>query len=462
MPDLEAAFDPTSFKSQLAELARKYKLVGWDKIAHYHHARLVIAMIEAFGDDRRAVFHIETRSGNHSIPRPDLILIHPEVGVLVVEHKGISLTDVQGVNGTDLRLLREGRLKFEDPFHQAEKVAFRLQGLVLKRVERSQVLFLHTAALPRIAQDDFERQFQVRWPAETLFADAFINPMELRTRILAFARDRQCRAGIGCRLSKRAYDAVCLILDGRSFLHSPRKLYIEDAEGGLLGPQIQEMELGLKEPTTQQQQYGAADLRGQHRLFRSVADSGKSIMLALSAAQTLGRHRVESGDLFENSGAAPRRCRVLVVCFNRTLVYYLKQRIEDRYSRLTWEKPSTEALTLLHFERLIKTLENREPQLATGMSYDQKQARAEALCGAFDSLDETTKDALGFDAVYVDEAQDLLPVEISFLLKLAKRDEQGRQTFIVFYDNAQNIYGVTQPVWEQVGLKIGGRTVFLD
>jgi superfamily I DNA and RNA helicase len=330
-------------------------------------------------------------------------------------------------------------------------------------VNLSEALFLHTAALPDIPQSEFEQRFRVQWPAEALFAEAFNHPMEFRKRVLAFSQAKQRDARRESKLSKRASDAVRMVLDGKGFLHSPRTIYIENASPDLLGAQIQEMELGLKEATPEQRQHGVADMRGQHRLFRGVAGSGKSILLALSAAQTLGRLALQTGDLFADAQGTDERKRVLVVCFNRTLVHYLRQRIDDRYGRLTWDKPSSKMLSVVHFERLIKLIEDRDPRLATGLTFEQKEERARTLCQRLDALDDRARHDLAYDAVYVDEAQDLLPDEISLLLRLARRDDKGQQTFIVFYDNAQNIYGVTPPVWEKLGVNIvGGRTVFLD
>jgi len=66
-----------------------------------------------------------------------------------------------------------------------------------------------------------------------------------------------------------------------------------------------------------------------------------------------------------------------------------------------------------------------------------RKRRAKALCAAFDKLDFTTKESLLFDAIYIDESQDLIPAEFEFLLRLARKEKDGKQTFILFYDNAQ-------------------------
>ena len=303
---------------------------GWQHVREVQHALLIVTALDAFGDDPRATFYIEIRSTAGNVPRPDLILLHPDVGVLVIENKGIALADVHGVEGTSLHLVRGGRLTYEDPFQQADRVMFRLADLTAMRADRSDVLFLHTAALPRIGRDEFESRFGTRWPDETLFGEECGDPKRFRRHILGFADHTLKRVRRPTKLTARAAEAVKVILSGKGFVYAPRRTYVDETDQSLIGVQVQQMELSLKEPTHQQAEYGKTDLRGAHRLFRGVAGSGKSIMLALSVARTLSLYREErEGDLF----AATKRpkARVLVVCFNKTLVHYLRQRVEDRF-----------------------------------------------------------------------------------------------------------------------------------
>ncbi len=248
------------------------------------------------------------------------------------------------------------------------------------------------------------------------------------------------------------------ILSGKALFHPARRTLINASDAGRLGVQIQQIELALREATQEQKDLGRADLRGSHRLFRGVAGSGKSIMLALSAAQTLVLNREDSTTLF-NTG---RPKKVLVVCFNRSLVQYLRGKIEDRFSRVAWDKPRDDELTVLHFEALVKLLRDQNAALNTGLDYEQKEKRAQVLCQRLDALPEMARQAIAFDAVYVDEAQDLTPGELEVLRRIARGNPEDGQTLILFYDNAQNIYGVTLPTWEKLGINIVGRTVFLD
>jgi hypothetical protein len=386
--------------------------------------------------------------------------LHPDVGVLVVENKGVSLADIHGVENTCLRLIRDKRFKQEDPFHQASRVMFQLRDLTASRADLSEALFLHTAALPRIPRSEFEQGMGVRWPDETLFAEQCSDPKAFRDHVLRFSQFTQRKAKRTSKLSKRAHDAVMTVLNGEGFPFAERKTYINETDTSLIGVQVQEMELAMREATHQQKQLCKADLRGNHRLFRGVAGSGKSIMLALSVAHTMTQYREEGTGLFEQQAS---KRRVLVVCFNKTLVHYLRQRIDLCFGRLAWDRPDDESLMVTHFESLVRQVEARAPSLRTGLDFKKKQERAQRMVEGWESLDDKTRHTLTYDAVYVDEAQDLLPEEFALLLKLAVKDEEtGGQTLVLFYDNAQNVYSSPTPVWSKLGVNIVGRTEFLD
>src|SRR3712207_4295469 len=98
--------DRQDWKLALDQATRqaKAKVVGAGRITELHHGLLVTTALPAFGDDPRATFYIEGLAPAADIPRPDLILLHPDVGVLVIENKGVRLADIHGVEDTCLRL----------------------------------------------------------------------------------------------------------------------------------------------------------------------------------------------------------------------------------------------------------------------------------------------------------------------------------------------------------------------
>jgi len=452
----------TDWKSELNQSLLRYKnahIIGAHRIQFTQHAKLITTALHAFGDDPKTTFYIEGLPPQGNIPRPDLILLHPDIGVLVIENKGVELGDIHNVDGTTLIRTLNGQLKEEDPFLQAEKVMFRLRDLCKQRFNIHNALFLRTVALPRIRRSEFELRYKHQWPRETLFDDACSDPKAFHQQVLDYANAGQRTAQKSHRLSKRAHDQIMTILNGTALFNAPRRTFIEDADPSLLGLRIQEFELASKEPTQQQKDLGRSDMRGAHRLFRGVAGSGKSIMLALSVSQSLLAFTQEQPSLF---AAKPTLRRILVVCYNRTLVHYLRNKIEDRYGRIAWDIPTEEQLKVTHSESLIRNLESKHPSLDTGLTYDDRDTRAQKMAAAFDKLPPLFRDSLLYDAVYIDEAQDLRPAEFELLRRLARTDDSGNQTFIIFYDNAQNIYGVTPPTWEKLSINIKGRTTYLD
>ena len=79
-----------SWKNDLEQAVRRCKgqVIGWRKIEFAQHGLLVRTAILAYVDDPWVTFYIEELPPESNIPRPDLILIHPEIGVMVIENKG--------------------------------------------------------------------------------------------------------------------------------------------------------------------------------------------------------------------------------------------------------------------------------------------------------------------------------------------------------------------------------------
>ena len=92
---------------------------------------------------------------------------------------------------------------------------------------------------------------------------------------------------------------------------------------------------------------------GQHpRLIRGVAGSGKTIVLANMAARLMAR-KIKShnqGEFFENNTKLPR---VAVICFNRSLVQFIKDKIERSCIQQNIKHKKKIDLTITHFNNLM-------------------------------------------------------------------------------------------------------------
>ncbi|MGC8560752.1 MAG: hypothetical protein ACP5O1_08745 [Phycisphaerae bacterium] len=152
---------PFAWKQRVASAvkAARSQVSGAEQIDHYWHGRLVTLMLEAFGDEPDAYFFIETLSPRANIPRPDLVMLHPQIGVLVIENKGIDLPAIESVQGAELTIRRDGVLSREDPLRQAERVMFGIRDLCKGRVDVSRILFLRIAVLPAIHRKKIRRAF---------------------------------------------------------------------------------------------------------------------------------------------------------------------------------------------------------------------------------------------------------------------------------------------------------------
>lgn len=439
--------------------AAKAQIVGAKQIDHYWHARLVTLMLEAFGDHPDAYFFIEALSPHGNIPRPDLVMLHPQTGVLVLENKGIDLSAITSVRATEITIRRNGVESREDPLRQAERVMYGIRDLCKPHADISRILFLSAAVFPAITRQDYTRRFSTVIPPGFLFAEDCATAGTLREVIVRLADDCAPAYLPSRRLTRDDGQLVISVLTGHTPFRSERVAASRRPDMPSLGAEIRSMESSIRHPTDQQKSLGNADLSGGHRLFRGVAGSGKSILLTLNAAHALYRLTQHTGELF---GAPTHPPRILVLCYNRTLKYYLKDRIADRYRRLAWAGIPQNSLHVHHFESLISDLIKDEPSLKTPYNYEQRQDRAQIMCQAMDRLASAALAALQFDHIYVDETQDLYPEEIELIRRLARSDPNGRQTLILFYDNAQNIYGVKAPVWDKLGIQVVGRTIFLD
>lgn len=181
-----------------------------------------------------------------------------------------------------------------------------------------------------------------------------------------------------------------------------------------LGDEIRELRERIPLFTEEQVRLYGRRLGEGHRLVRGVAGSGKSLILAHWAVAALQRGSEH---------------RVLVTYFNKGMRSVIEGMIAQAAQRaLIPEENLFRRLTIVH------------------------EARLEAAAGPF-------------DAVFVDEAQDMKPPKLRRLYDLCKPTEAGLRNLILFADDSQNIYGrktledIKEGLPEDV--KFGGRTEVL-
>ena len=165
-----------------------------------------------------------------------------------------------------------------------------------------------------------------------------------------------------------------------------------------------------------QQESLARRLDSRNAIIQGPAGSGKTLVLAHKAVQELRRLRNSGSDL-----------PVLLVCFNLTLVHYLKRLLAGQRAPL-----GKNDIRVTHFYDFCRSL------LAEPLVYENEDANYYKLVTqmALEAASNTTK----FGAIFVDEGQDLSDSMMAVLKAVCSKDA----TFWVACDTAQELYETEQ------------------
>ncbi len=172
-----------------------------------------------------------------------------------------------------------------------------------------------------------------------------------------------------------------------------------------------------------QQERVARDLGSGYRVIRGVAGSGKTLVLTFRA-----RFIAEN---FPNM-------RVLLACYNVVLSEALKAATSDL--------PNVDVSTV---DKLVVKLAGRPSNPKSDVEWDKKRSEARRI--------QEERKRLGYDAVLVDEGQDLNDDQLGLLYSALK---EGRDSFVIALDGAQSIYR-RGTRWNPPGMTARGRTRFL-
>ncbi len=211
-----------------------------------------------------------------------------------------------------------------------------------------------------------------------------------------------------------------------------------------LGSQIRSMQALRPVLSADQERLCNQKMDGRPRLVRGVAGSGKTLVLAKWLCQVLRDH----GDTLTG--------KVWVVFGNRSLQGHLRRTIDENWEGdlLTPEVP-WHRIELRHIRDILNDLYRERGQDApTGYAYDE-------YAGAYleSAIDETLEPRC--DALFIDEAQDMGTSALDLLFRLTRPLPHASGTgkaIHIFYDDAQNVYRRSKPVWSKLGIDVRGRS----
>lgn len=178
---------------------------------------------------------------------------------------------------------------------------------------------------------------------------------------------------------------------------------------------------------------------GGPRLVRGVAGSGKTVVLARWVAQI---------------AAHEPRTNIWVVYGNASLRPLVEAHIHDAFGDLN--APATNGIEYHHIKHLLASLYKEAAMKLPPDQWDY-DLQAEAY------LEHVPNPRTRCDSVFIDEAQDMGPntLKLLNLLVRPRSEARGMRQAVIFYDNAQNIYGRGMPTWSNIGLTMQGRSTVM-
>jgi hypothetical protein len=324
----------------------------------------------------------------------DLVIAHPEDGILVLEAKGGQLS-YDPDSKRWLQAGREGRHPLdEDPFHQAQDEMHSLIDILSHQPgwERWQPSYGYGVAFP---DGLYTTDAHPGAPAAIAIDRDDMDRLATRVKQI-MAKYRRA----GRRFGADGMEALERALGVRVEIRAPLDLQFGEEER-----QIVELTNDQMFALTYVLHRGRAAIVGP-------AGSGKTI-LALELAK-----RLAAGDH-----------RTLLTCFNRRLGEYLR--------RAAGNAPN---LDVFHFHDLCRHLAE-EAHLTVPPTPPDGEAATLYYERTLPDLLAQAADVLGprYDAMVVDEAQDFRAGWWPTLMKLHTRPKDGH--LFVFADNNQNLYG---------------------
>lgn len=449
--------------SKLRAAARNaaIEIIGIDDIKNEAQGEVVMAFLRAFGSSDVGFIYVEPRLARSLDRPPDVLLCHPDVGLLFVEVKGHSITEIEGLKAGKLIVKQGGQRRPVDPIRQAESAQFDVKNALESTLNGGPLpLFNIMVAFPNITADVWHRSgYHEAYPSHNLLfrstlLDSDILRLQVQTLVgsnLAKSRKQQPLTNEQITAIKRIFGDTAVINDYSR--HRRDGLRIDS-----LGTKFDDVALMEKYLSPEQQELSRLYVNGYPRLIRGVAGSGKSVVLANLVARYANRWLHQTMGMYFMESAQP--LHIGVVCFNRSLVPMLQQKIQTAYRQQTLEDLPDGVVQVTHFNGIFYEW-GRQRQLIDYLSPYAEQdsvTRAKFYHQQLPRLAQRDPDlfqSMLYDAIFVDEGQDFAPEEYQLLLDLMRADPiTGEKTLVIFYDDAQNLYGHSRPNWKQIGLDV--------
>jgi len=382
-------------------------------------------------DENGVAYHqypIVDKGGDKFDHEPDIVLLHPEFGLIVIEVKGYKINHINRIEGHTWHLQNIGQIRSK-PHQQARNQALFLRRFFMSEPSLSgldgcRIPANTFVALPNITRAEWEeRGFDGPAEPKTLLSDD-LTPTSLRdslSNIPTFKplNDDECEAArnvLSCGQSISG-DRT----DPPSNPTTKGELY-EEVTNGLRGLDTQQQEIGMLVPPGPQQ-------------IRGIAGSGKTVLLAMKAARTHEKHP---------------EMEIVLTFQTKSLYNQLTDLVERFYHRFANEDPDWEKLHIIHAWGGSESGEGVYYNIASAMDCDPKTlySASQAFPDEEDVFDASCEELIKegeipqlYDAIFIDEAQDF--GSSFFNLCLEALDDEQRLVWA--YDEAQSLSSLSAP-----------------
>lgn len=445
--------------------ARIRVVVDTEMVKNDAEAQVLTAIIKAYGKSPAGFIYHSPGRYLSSIRPPDVVLCHPDVGLLVIEAKKHGIDAIDGVEAGCIFVRMHGYVRPKNVIQQVQNQMFDIKADALKLIRKARELPLMSCmvAFPNIWESQWaESGYDKAHPSlELLFGDQCHDRSRLTKRIHQVVQEGMKRARRSRPLTDSHVDTLYRIFGKSAVINESRQLRA-GVEEETLGGYVDEMMALDKYLSGEQEDLSRMMFEGSPRLVRGVAGSGKSVVLANIVARYLHR-RLKSLD---SPNLPELNLSIAVTCYNRALVEFLKRKIRAAFREQTVsaEVPANSVL-ITHFNGLLFALTRQrgwpinyiQIGIRNQFGADEWASRYRAQIRDFAKQNPEHYHAVCFDALFVDEGQDFEPEEFRLMLDLVRPNEiTGEKPILIFYDDAQNLYGRARPVWKDVGINVLG------
>jgi superfamily I DNA and RNA helicase len=456
---LIGVLDPSSLVRLLQR--SRCRIFGASQAGNGAHRYALAKLVEAF-DRPEAKILCEASLVSSTAGPPDLVLVDDASGVHVIEVKGITIDQVESVEaGGEARVRYESGISTKSFIRQVQKAMYSVRDAAARfGDEPLEINFEYWITFPRIRRSEWKWGFL---PKEFLFHEDLDR---LTSRFEQAGAPRRSQYGYATWRASDLDRVMKAFGDSAVLQPSASHRQGRRTEEGTLGDYFDESATQYRNLTDEQQDLVMETWDDGPRLIRGVAGSGKSIVLANNLARRLERFARSDDRLFRPSGSRPR---IATICFNRTLVPLLKEKVARAFEQ-RMGRPLDRDVDLMfgHLNRFYfelgqggawRYMTNADAKAASraesGMTANEFRARhfLDHLLH-LKSRDPAAFERIAFDTIYVDEGQDLHPAEVRLLSELCRVDPSREPNLIVFYDDAQNLYGQPRPNWKEIGLDL--------